>query len=897
MNRTSSASYERRLGRSACQVLASSLFRVGPALLMLAAGLAACQSNAALTCTISQATVVSDAGPRAPTVCRTDRSRFLCGSVCVDVRTDPANCGTCGYRCRAGTGCGGGQCASVTTGPAMGGDPGTWTETGPLFSGRLDAIWVQRAAGGGIGTLLVGTPGGGVWRSTDDGDTFSWPGNYALGSGTILDIQEDRFIPGRVYAREWNGVWVTTDMAATWTRLLYTNFDGGDTSYPYPSGFCGGAFPLCGSTPPTTTLMVEPRPFDQWVVPGTSTNVLLNSFGCGGLQYSYDQGATWYQDWPGATGGGSNPDNCIIATAGDETTGYVYIATAVYGDIFRTRSPWPTTPPLPSTLQWDLVAPHGMPSASPPAGMTDTVPPLALTYAGSATCGTSACGRIIASTDNNSCGSCPSSTAWVSTYDATLSPPISWSAAADIRNGVRTAPTIRSVVWGGRAHAGTSSQEIFLAGNGDPTVYYSQNLGASWTSHMLDGQHGDTRGMYADGTIAIGGSSGYVWTGTDQNDLGTIFVLGSYPWTPSVSVGAPTGHYALGIRSWQSYGVAMRPPATTPPRILLGAQDVVPGCSDDAGSSWSMHPVATAESQSIVFHPGDSTGNLVYLYGVLGDLWQSTTGGGATCAALDGSFRNIFVASAASVSIGPHSLAVHPTNLDEVAVIDSQTLNISTNARAATPCFKPSSLPADTFGHVHAPTAVYIEPGTGYIYLGTLDWGVWRCTDTASFCSTSTACGAASSTSWTQFGTLPSTSPRLIASIAQASSSGTSYWLFGSTDGVYRMPAGGTTWTQVLGGNGYAYNEVAVDPTRPCRVYAGIGYVGNISRSRGGVNFSSTGGAVGSWNCISCGFGLHEVPITQIFVDAASPSRVLASTFGRGLWTYDWSGALPSCTP
>ena len=41
---------------------------------------------------------------------------------------------------------------------------------------------------------------------------------------------------------------------------------------------------------------------------------------------------------------------------------------------------------------------------------------------------------------------------------------------------------------------------------------------------------------------------------------------------------------------------------------------------------------------------------------------------------------------------------------------------------------------------------------------------------------------------------------------------------------------------------------------------------------------------------------LHNVPITQVIVDPASPSRVYASTYGRGAWVYTW-GTLPGCAP
>src|SRR5574337_1290830 len=50
--------------------------------------------------------------------------------------------------------------------------PSTWSERGPELGGRLDAI-VRT----GESRWVVGSPGGGLWRSTNDGALWTFPHN------------------------------------------------------------------------------------------------------------------------------------------------------------------------------------------------------------------------------------------------------------------------------------------------------------------------------------------------------------------------------------------------------------------------------------------------------------------------------------------------------------------------------------------------------------------------------------------------------------------------------------------------------------------------------------------------------------------------------------------------
>jgi hypothetical protein len=67
-----------------------------------------------------------------------------------------------------------------------------------------------------------------------------------------------------------------------------------------------------------------------------------------------------------------------------------------------------------------------------------------------------------------------------------------------------------------------------------------------------------------------------------------------------------------------------------------------------------------------------------------------------------------------------------------------------------------------------------------------------------------------------------------------------------------------------------------------------------VIRTRGGIHASTDNGA--HWTSLTSGFPLHNVPITQVLVDAAHPERLFAATYGRGAWAYQWS-PLPACAP
>ncbi len=119
------------------------------------------------------------------------------------------------------------------------------------------------------------------------------------------------------------------------------------------------------------------------------------------------------------------------------------------------------------------------------------------------------------------------------------------------------------------------------------------------------------------------------------------------------------------------------------------------------------------------------------------------------------------------------------------------------------------------------------------------------------------------------------------------------FWIAAS-DGLYRRLTGAAAWTQVSPTPGYTYSDVTVDPACHSRVYAAFGYLEFISRSRGGIDASYDNGS--HWTSTTSGFDLHNVPISQVIVAPGAPTRLLGSTYGRGLWEFN-TGSLPPCSP
>jgi hypothetical protein len=679
-----------------------------------------------------------------------------------------------------------------------------------------------------------------VWKSADGGSHWIWAGNDGLADFTALDLQVDRIEPTRLYLRTWSGFFISTDGGARWRRTLTASGPNGDTTYFQPSSVCS-VFPAC---PPYAGVPeFEPRPFTQMVLPSGRT-LLLTALPCGGLEYSMDSGESFRQLWPfPAAHPETNPNNCIISIAADEETRKVYFAAMASGDgahIYRSSAPWTAAGPPPA-MSWELVN----------QGMTGHGPPDSLVWGGSAD-------RLMAvATD----WSVQPSHATAYLFNGTVWTPKPFNNPRCIMSDAR------ALVWAG-------GSDFFVGG---VTFGYTSNAGNSWVCPDLGWQYVDIRAIHVDRKLQ------QVWIGGDQSALGTRFVISRYPWTPGVSIAPATGLEGSGISSWQAYSVAALPRKQGHYRVLVGAQDVPAACSDDEGKQWRL--LDTDESQSLTWRT-HGRGEVLYSYSTLGTVQRSTNAArAATCA--DIRFTRVSPPDAFRESkafVGPHTMAVHPTNAEHVYLVTARSLIYSTDGGehwAKAPFSPPGRSTAPS------PTSIFVDE-VGMIYVGTLDGGAFVCSDTVHLCDGHPGAGQ-----WTPWG-LNSPAPRMITAIAESSAlpEPRTFWM-ATSHGLYRKLSPTSAWTMVSATPGYAYSDVAVAPGCRSHIYAAIGYLEPLSRSGGGIVFSADNGA--HWTSLTSGRPLHNVPITQVALASGSPRLAWASTYGRGAWEYDWGPQSPSC--
>jgi hypothetical protein len=420
-----------------------------------------------------------------------------------------------------------------------------WSANGPGLAGRLSGIVGNPSD---VNTLVVSSPGGGVWRTSNGGASWAEPGNYALADYSVLHLEWDRVRSGRLFAPTYSDLYASTDLGDHWTNL--THFGG----YPAP------VMPLDHTT--------DPRPFAQlrYSVFAAQSTVLWSKPGLG-LYYSYD-GSTFVQHWP-FSGGSGNLDNFILSIAADEATGYVYFSTMnrdPFGPahLFRSACPWTSTTPC---LSW-VPANTGLPANSLVA---------AITSGGSA--------NVLAVAVNNGSSS---------TAVYTTSTGVSWSATP-------MAPP--STSWDPRVLVSPAPNQLLLS---SVVAYETHDWGNSWNQVWYASVHPDVRAFYWGGYQ----SGSFLWMTTDgSSSSGTYadiarwnFVPGSTP-TAGVTVGVN------GLNTWQCYYFLATSGSAVGARhrFFMGAQDNG-GLASDDGTTWTTAGTpggSCGDYPSMVFAPSN----------------------------------------------------------------------------------------------------------------------------------------------------------------------------------------------------------------------------------------------------------------------------------------------------
>jgi hypothetical protein len=724
---------------------------------------------------------------------------------------------------------------------------GTWYQRGPGaspstiyvpggLSGRLTAIAVMP---NDPERIMVGSPGGGIWVRDASG-TWRRPLHYGMGDFTILGLQWDRSVPGRLFAVTPSDLYATTDFGEHWTNLT------GNGGMPAP----------LNQSPPVT----DEIPFVQFPLAGGG-NALLWAPPCSGLWYSLDDGATFTQGYPFA-GGTSNIDNCVRALAVDESDGRIYMSTNGGGfsggdqpHLFRSHCLWTSTT---TCLDFDMA--HG---GWPTQLMVD-----ALVWTG--TPGSVAAATMLAGGD-------------FVDY-VTSDSGMSWS-----RPGATP-----SVAHGGgpaSAFVRAPNGQLFLAGGGANETH---DLGANWNPFYDTGPssliqpHPDIRAFAW--YLPSAGGAGYVWSTSDGSSAeNSHAAITRFHWTPgsTPSNGQAVSHQ--GITSSTLYSVEPAARTGAPPRLFAGAHDNGATCSDDRGVTWSSagapqgnNPEGTfcGDIYSVVVAP--SNPNRAYSRNCDPGSFQRSDNASSASTCADVHWTPVSLRTGAPGAVdgaGIYSqidvnsvIAVDPTNADRVVFANYQFVAISVDGATF---HNSAALPVAT-----VVICVAIDSSHA-IYAGTLGHGVYVSTD--------------SGVSWIPFA-LNTASPMFVMKVLPVP--GGTFFL-ATNRGLFRRRAGEmvwqnvTTWSEQSPDVAYAVSDVVVDPRCSSIVYAAFGWVGIFGHHRGGVIASTDGGT--TWTSISSGFDIHQGPVTYLKVDPTDSRYLYVGTWGQGAWVYDLGETPPAC--
>jgi len=387
-------------------------------------------------------------------------------------------------------------------------------------------------------------------------------------------------------------------------------------------------------------------------------------------------------------------------------------------------------------------------------------------------------------------------------------------------------------------------------------VFKTTDGGATWTAAsagltVLDAtvlrlDPADSRVLF------VGTLSGGIFRSADRaatwHDVGTGIVAGAS--AIAIEIDGASAVYASVALGGEGAGAVVR--------------------STDGGGSWSHADAGLPASDrvtSIAAAPGEPG---VLLAGTIeSGVFRSSDGGAHWSPAsvgLEPSFR------VASLAFDPHDPAIVYAGGDDGAIYRSRDGAATwTRVRNGT-----SS---------EAILSIAVTPAA--ILAGTSDAGILRSADGSTWTSSNAGIRAHAITT---LGVDPSDPLRMYAA--------------GALGGVYRTTDGGATWIPVdaglpekifLADFDWASEFVAalaVDPSAPNTVYAGVSQMGPGAEPAGGGLFKSTDGGA-TWHAAVSGItdGTFPVSIGHLAIDPSHPAKIFAAAEGHGLFRSTDGGA------
>jgi hypothetical protein len=538
-----------------------------------------------------------------------------------------------------------------------------WTNISPNLPGRMTSILASKTD---PNVLLAASPGGGIWKTLNNGASWAPTLNYGLSDYTVNDLQWDKIQANRILASTNNGLYATTDFGDHWTCLT--------SSCGYPSMIKLDADNLDRKNLAQLTY--------------TYNATVSSIFYCSprrGIYYS-NNGSSFTQFFPFPTNGNLNPDNDICALAVDNATGYIYFATSNIGPwipkVFRSTSPWtPTT--TPAAMSWTQVYINTSLTDRAVKGITST----------------SEANKLALAIDGN--GS-------ISVFTTT--------------NGVNWNPTLTQPynsigLWDSRVICSPGANQLFL---GCLLPFYSNDFGATWVQFTApaDYVHPDIASFY----WASYPSGSYLWLTTDGYSNLSTGAVGSIVRYNFTSGSTPTfnSHVGLnGLKTWQAYYIEALYKKPLGRRLFIGSQDNFCLMSNNNGINWQMGGAATAADgyyMSIAKTTYDG-----YAYKDNSPYCVEKTSDAASITNPTWSYIPAFPTTSNPVLSSRHAISIDPTNAQRFCTIDCQRIKLTTDGGASVNTL--ALLPGNA-----NPTCVFLDTD-GFIYVGTKDNGVFRSPD------------------------------------------------------------------------------------------------------------------------------------------------------------------------
>ncbi len=492
---------------------------------------------------------------------------------------------------------------------------GTWTQNGPSLGGRLSGIVASPTD---PNTLLVSSPGGGIWRTTNNGATWTLPANYALADYAVMGLEWDKIRPGRLYASTQSDLYASTDLGDTWANLT------GSGGYP-------------------AKLMPEnhyadPNAFAQLKFSPASSVILWSKAG-EGLYYSFD-GSSFTQHMP-FPGGASNPDNFISAIGADEATGKVYFASKTFEPfiavkLYRSTCAWT---PGTACLSWELVN-TGLPAQTSISSIVYGGGPNRMV--------------LLASTP-----SAPYTKVFTTTDG------INWTNSA----------ALSSASWDPRPMIATAPNQLII---GTVLPYVSNDWGLTWNSMTFANTHPDIRALY---TASYPAAGTYLWATTDGSmSSGVYHNIVRWNLVPGNTPTSPVAISTTGMKTWQAFFMAVSTQAgSTRKRLFIGSIDNGLVASDDGGVTWVATGAGGACGDNISMVFAATNPNRGYAVTCDGNVLGKTNNAfsALTAAAVTWSPISVPGGAGGSALWNNASIAIDPTNADRVCLARSYDMTIS----------------------------------------------------------------------------------------------------------------------------------------------------------------------------------------------------------------------------